>query len=78
MRGLHVAGMTGGAGAAVGRDTRLQGWNSRMAEAAIAAVGDINRCILGAARVVTIIARTCQGYITGRDMIDTAVRRCIG
>ena len=45
-----------------------------MTEAAVATVGDIDRCILGAARVVAIIARAGQGHVTGRDMIDTAVR----
>ena len=77
VRCLHIAGMTGGAGAAVGRDTRLQGRYRRMTEVAVSTVGNIDRCILGAARNVTIVAWACQRHVTGRDMIDTAVCRRI-
>ena len=78
VRGLNIAGMAGGAGTAADRDTRLQGRYRRMAEAAIAAMGDIDRRIFGAARIVTIVAWAGQGHVTVSDMVDTAVSRRIG
>ena len=77
VRGLNVASVTGGAGAAIDRNTLLKVRYRRMAEAAIAAMGDIDRRILGAARIVTIVAWAGQGHITFSDMVDAAVRRRI-
>jgi hypothetical protein len=77
MRGLNVATVTGGAGAAIGRNIRLQVRYSRMTEVAITTMGDINRRIFGTPRIVTIVTWACEGHITGSDMVDTAVRRRI-
>jgi len=77
MYGLHIAAMTGRASTAVGRNPRLQIRNCGVAEATVTTMGDIDRRIFGSTRVVTIVTWAGQGHITGRDMIDAAVRRCI-
>ena len=55
MRGLYISSMTDGAGAAAGRNTWLQIRDSRMTEATITIMGDINRCIFGTAGIVTVV-----------------------
>jgi len=70
--------------AAVGRNAWLQGRNSCMAEGAIATMGDINRGICCTARIMTagacrpvVFLSSADGHVCGRDMVDTAVSRCL-
>ena len=60
-------------GAVAGRNTRLQSRNGGMAEGAISTMGDINRRVSGATRIVTVITWTCESYIPGHHMVNTAV-----
>ena len=68
-------GMAGDAVTAAGRNTGLQGRNSRMTERAIPTMGDIHRRIGGHTRVMTVETEgRPAGHIGGRHMVDTAVR----
>ena len=77
VRGLHIAGMAGGAISRTTRNTGLHVRYGRMTEAAVTTVGDIDRRICGTARVVTVVARAGQGHVTGRNVVGTTVRCCI-
>jgi len=66
--------------AAACRNARLQVRNCRMAEVAITAVGNIDRCISGTTRVVTactccpvVVLCTANRHVRSSHMVDTAV-----
>ena len=70
----RIINMTVHAVAAAGRNTGLQGRNSRMAEAAGAVMGDIHRRVGGGSRIVTVKTEgRPAGHIIKGHVIDIAV-----
>ena len=73
--------VTGHAIAAAGRHAGLQVWKGCVAEGAITTMGDIDRCIRGAARIMTAgaacsveILNPADSHIAASDMVCMGYR----